>query len=87
MRSEDKMTKQNFERNLAELNLNRLGKKNDEASLKFKKYHVEITMIKPYEVLDFWFKKPDLSNILEVFMDELNRANPNEYFKFKVREI
>jgi len=81
------MANQDFERNLAELKLNRLGKKNNGASLKFKKYHVKITMLKPYEVLDFWFKKPDVSNMLEVFMDELNCANPTEYFKFEVREI
>jgi hypothetical protein len=81
------MAKQRFEVNHAELTLNRLGKKDYKASMKLKKYHVRVTMIKPYEVLDFWFKKPDAFSMLEVMMGELPTANLTEYFKFEVQEI
>lgn len=81
------MAKQRFELNSAELTLNRLGREDYKASMKLKKYHVKITMIKPYEVLDFWFKKPDVYSMLEVMMGELSKVNLTEYFKFEVHEI
>ena len=81
------MAKQSFELNSAELTLNRLGREDYQASMRLKKYHVKITMIKPYEVLDFWSKKQDVFSMLEVMMGELSKVNLTEYFKFEVHEI
>jgi hypothetical protein len=36
-----------------------------------KKYRVEIFMIKPYEFVDRWSKRPDLNGALEAFGHEL----------------
>jgi hypothetical protein len=51
-----------------------------------KKYRVKISMIRPYEIVDFWAKKPDVNNALEAFLDELSILNPSEYFKIEVSE-
>ena len=51
---------------------------------KLKKCRVKITMIKPFEVVDFWAKKPDVNNALEVFIGELFTLDPGEYFKVEV---
>jgi len=48
------------------------------------KYCVEIQMIKPYQIVDFWSKKPETDNILEAFIDELFTLDSSEYFKIKV---
>lgn len=51
-----------------------------------KKYHVKISMTKPYEISDFWAQKPDVNNVLEIFIEELFTFNPSEYFKVEVSE-
>lgn len=48
------------------------------------KYRIEIRMIKPYQIVDFWPKKPETDNILEAFIDELFTLDSSEYFKIKV---
>ena len=50
------------------------------------KCRVKITMIRPFEVVDFWAKKPDVNNALEVFIGELFTLDPGEYFKIEVSE-
>lgn len=51
-----------------------------------RKYRFKISMIKPYEIVDFWAKKPDVNDALEVFIEELFTLNPSEYFKIEVSE-
>ena len=52
-----------------------------------KKYHVRIVMLKPFEIVDFWPKKPDVNSAIEAFGDELIRlsdAEIREHFKVEV---
>jgi hypothetical protein len=51
-----------------------------------KKFRVKISMIKPYETVDFWVKKPDKNNVLEVFLCELLGLDSSEFFKVEVSE-
>lgn len=48
-----------------------------------KKWRVKIYMIKPYEIVDFWIKKPDENSALEVFIDELLTLNLSEHFRIE----
>jgi hypothetical protein len=64
----------------------KLGDHEKNLSKNLKKYRIKISMIKPYHCIDFWAKKPDVNNALEVFIDELFTLNPSEYFKIEVSE-
>lgn len=85
------MARQHLEANQAELTINQSEKKYHNAreseAIKPKKYHVKISMIKSYEVVDFWTKKPEALNVFELFMNELSTINLTKYFKFEVSEI
>ena len=52
-----------------------------------KKYRAKISMIRPYEIVDFWAKKPSTDNALEALIDELFTLKPSEYFKIEVSEV
>lgn len=55
-----------------------------------KKYRVSIMMLKPFEIVDFWPKKPDVDDAIEAFADELLRlgdAGTREYFRIEVRSV
>jgi len=52
-----------------------------------KKYRVEIFMIKPYDFVDMWPKRPDENDALEAFTHELLTLDANEYFKIEVSEV
>ena len=52
-----------------------------------KKYRIEIQMIKPYEIVDFWPKKPGIDNVLETFIEGLYSIDSSDYFKIKVSEV
>jgi len=52
-----------------------------------KKYRVKISMVKPYETVDFWVSKPDENNLLELFMHELLLTDLSKYFKIEIRRI
>lgn len=72
---------------MAELILEKKPEDQEKNLLKnLKKYHLKISMTKPYEIIDFWTKKPDVNNALEVFIDELLTLNPSKYFKIEVSE-
>lgn len=49
-----------------------------------KKYRVKISMIRPYETVDFWINKPDENNALELFMHELLFSDLSKYFKIEI---
>lgn len=51
----------------------------------FKKYCVKISMIKPYETVDFWVIKPDENNVLELFMHDLLFTDLSN-FKIEISE-
>jgi len=51
-----------------------------------KKYRVKISMIRPYETVDFWVSKPDENNVLELFMHELLFTDSSKYFKIEISE-
>jgi hypothetical protein len=52
-----------------------------------KKYRIEIQMIKPYEIVDYWPRKPVIDNVIEAFIDELFTLDSRKYFKLKVSEV
>ena len=52
-----------------------------------KKYCVEIFMIKPYEFVDRWPKRPDVNDALEAFGYELLTLDADEHFKVEVSEV
>ena len=53
----------------------------------FKKYRVKISMLEPYETVDFWVGKPDENSVLELFMHELFSIDPSKYFKIQMSEV
>ena len=55
--------------------------------VKLKRYRVKISMVKPYEILDFWVKKPDVIYAFEFFVNKMFSLNPKEYFKIEVSEV
>ncbi len=52
-----------------------------------KKYRVEIFMIKPYDFVDRWPKRPDENDALEAFTHELLTLDADEHFKIEVSEV
>ena len=52
-----------------------------------KKYRVEIFMIKPYEFVDSWPKRPHDNDALEAFTHELRTLDVDEHFKIEVSEV
>jgi len=44
-------------------------------------------MTKPFEAVDFWVRKPDENNVLELFMHELSSIDPNKYFRIQISEV
>jgi hypothetical protein len=60
----------------------RMGKTNK----KPKKYRVKIFMVKPFEFVDVWGKKPDVDDALEAFSGELLTEKVSGYFKIEVSE-
>ena len=47
-------------------------------------------MLKPFEIIDFWPKKPDVDSAIEAFADELlhsDAAETGEYFKIEVTRV
>jgi len=81
------MAKQRFKGNLTKLTPILENKTIESKAVNLKEYHVKISMIKPYKVVDFWVRKPDENNALQLFMDELPTLNPSEYFKIEVSEV
>jgi hypothetical protein len=64
------------------------GNKITESEAKnFKKCRVQISMIKPFETVDFWVGKPDENSVLELFMHELFSIDPTKYFKIQISEV
>jgi hypothetical protein len=85
------MIKQHSEVKRAELRpiLNeRKSKATESEAVNLKKYRVKISMIKPCEIVDFWARKPDVNNVLELFIhNELFTPKPNKYFKIEIRKV
>ena len=52
-----------------------------------KKYRVEIFMIRPYDFVDRWPKRPDENDALEAFGHELLTLDADEHFKIEVSEV
>ena len=90
-RSRANMAKQNSEVNRTELRPifeKRKNKATESKAVNLKKYLVKISMIKPYEIVDFWVRKPDVNNVLELFIhNQLFTLNPNKYFKIEICEV
>jgi hypothetical protein len=57
------------------------------ARVGLKKYRVEIFMIKPYDFVDRWPKRPDENDALEAFTHELLTLDADEHFKIEVSEV
>jgi len=58
----------------------------NEGKKKLKKYRVKIFMVKPFEFVDVWGKKPDVDDALEAFSGELLTEKVSGYFKIEVHE-
>jgi len=58
----------------------------NETGKKLKKYRVKILLVKPFELVDVWGKKPDLDDALEAFSGELLTIDASEYFRVEVSE-
>jgi len=58
----------------------------NEAEKKLKRYRVKVFMVKPFEFVDVWGKKPDLDDVLEAFSGELLTERVTGYFKVEVCE-
>jgi len=43
-------------------------------------------MVKPFEFVDVWGKKPEVNDVLEAFSGELLTEKVNECFKIEVYE-
>jgi len=43
-------------------------------------------MVKPFEFVDVWGKKPDVDDALEAFSDELLTEKASGHFKIEVSE-
>lgn len=84
------MAKQHSEVNWAEPPLifeKRKNKATERKTVNLKKYRVKISMIKPYKIVDFWVRKPNVNNVLELFIhNELFTRNSNKYFKIEISE-
>lgn len=52
-----------------------------------KKYRIEISMIKPYEFVDRWPKRPDENDALEAFTEKLLTLDADKHFKIEVSEV
>ena len=52
-----------------------------------KKYRVELFMIKPYEIVYEWPKRPDENDALEAFRHELLTLDAGEHFTIEVSEV
>jgi hypothetical protein len=59
----------------------------NETDKKLKKYRVKIVMVKHFEFVDFWGKKPDLDDALEAFSGILLSEKVNEYFRIEVSKV
>jgi len=57
-----------------------------EGKKKLRKYRFKIFMVKPFEFVDVWGKKPDVDDVLEAFIDELLTEKVSGYFKIEVSE-
>jgi len=57
-----------------------------EGEKKLKKYRVKIFMVKPFEFVDVWGKKPDVDDVLEAFSGKLLTEKAGGYFKIEVYE-
>jgi hypothetical protein len=53
---------------------------------KLKKYRVKIFMVKPFEFVDVWGKKPNVDDALEAFSGEILTEKVSGYFKIEVYE-
>ncbi len=50
-----------------------------------KKYRIKISMIRPYETVDFWASKPDENTAFEHFMQELLYMDDlSKHFKIEI---
>jgi hypothetical protein len=58
----------------------------NEAEKKLKRYRVNVFMVKPFEFVDVWGKKPDVDDVLEAFSGELLTERVTGYFKIEVYE-
>lgn len=85
------MSKQHSEVNWREPPLifeERKNKATGSKTVNLKKYRVKISMIKPYKIVDFWVRKPNVNDVLELFIhNELFTLNTNRYFKIEVSEV
>jgi hypothetical protein len=85
------MIKQHSEVKRAELRSileERKNKATESKAANLKKYLVKISMIKSYEIVDFWAGKPDVNNALELFIhNELFTLNPNKHFKIEICKV
>lgn len=54
---------------------------------KSKRYGVKILLVKPFEFVDVWGKKPDVDAALEAFSGELLTEKVSGYFKIEVSEV
>jgi len=84
------MAKQNSDSSLSELFFIPKKKKDNVIESKsdnFRRYHIKISMIKPFEAVDFWVRKPNKNNVLELFMQELSSINPSKYFRIQISEV
>ncbi len=65
-----------------------LEKKIHEEKRNLKKFRIKISMVKPYEIVDFWVKKPDIVSALETFIHhEMFTLDANEYFKVEISAV
>jgi len=75
---------------LSELFLIPKKKKNNVIESKadyFRRYQIKISMTKPFEAVDFWVRKPDENNVLELFMHELSSIDLSKYFRIQISEV
>lgn len=84
------MAKQNSDSGLSELFFipeKKKGKVIESKAGNLRRYHIKISMIKPFEDVDFWVRKPDKNNVLELFMNELSSINFSKYFRIQISEV
>jgi len=84
------MAKQNSDVSSSELFFIPKNKKDDVTEREadyLERYHIKISMIKPFEVVDLWVRKPDEKNVLELFMHELSSIDPSKYFIIQISKV
>jgi len=52
-----------------------------------KKFRVRISMVRAYEFVDDWPRKPTVHEALDAFRDELLNPDASQYFHVKVSKI